>query len=1257
MPQRLTHEEMRVEQDKKRAPLTHEEMRREQHPWRPPTAEEEAIEEDWILPATTVIGASTAVIAGPIAGIGAGIGTLIAEVGSMGAGKLAGEIHPSLETPVYLGTGLLSAFTAEKWLLDGLAKAQRQLPKFWSKEFTAASKKGVLPSQFADDYADIIRGMDMGDTKATTKMLNLFKQTSYEERLEKVGKHLVKLKEKVPTEVSESIEKVIKKIKKKRVLEDVDYQHIARLAQDDAIKEYTLKFDKMRNNILNKVANEKWQAHEMKDCIETIIQNGGVSSKYKFSSPELAKVFFKRHPNLKVTKAVSADLAKIADDFGYTNLDKMITDIYTTPNMKIFKQRAATELSPEFKRIYNDEVLVRIAEKESDYLFKLHKGTKGFEEGKILRQKHLTALRRIEDTLPAKLVIREATALKKSIARLLRIIQKPIEDVTKLTRLRKVYESKLIDYRAAVKVKTELALINNRLKSHTGLQGAYAEQLQNLLSSLFPKIKKVHGMPQAVRAPLKKLDESMFGFLKRKYQEEFSIGADILIKKYDNLLKTFPFQSQDFLSLTYKQAKDLDDFVNMYKFVAKNDLYVTIKAEKMLLKVLAKEINRTAQTTIPKLKMFRPRMTGTQLEELAKGQLGAIANARRSAADLASGALAALKRIEPICYQLDGFKKFGRSWTAIFNKMIMAEAAKEKLGRRIFGHYKKIFDSHMLATKNLSKYWSATSGNLVGHDVPKEAAFFMYMNSKNTANMKAMLEGLGVTPEVLTKFLDKALNKTDLKLADDIFDFFDEVFPLVAKTYKEKTGWTLQKVKGGRYFPIFSDLRYAEPIKQMNDLFVDITSTLYQAKVKDTFVQLRKGGVKAVRLDFQRLTQHLADMVHYTTHATPINEIQRLTRSADFKTAVETTMGKHIYAQFDPWLQNLAKPARTKIDKVVGKLRRNVTFANLAFAPKTAARQFLSFITAMPEIGYTNALKSLAEYTQNPLYFARAIKEASPEMAMRRSTWNRDMADMMASFDVKGNKGALLKWGFAMIHKVDEVTSSIVWLGAYKRGLKLYKGNGNLARNYAASIVRGTQPASAAKDIPLIMRSGEIIKSLAMFYSYWSVFMGQVGTVVSKALSGHMTPMQTMGTLSWLMIAPAVTQHLAGLAWDTLNKREQEEEHLKTMAKGSIGNAVAGFPLAKEAVNSMLSGFDPRISPVTRVLDEIVKTGNIPFTAFDEDKELNKYDAEAILKLTSYLTLIPSRAMITLVEGAVRKYEGETEDWTELIDRPKYEKD
>lgn len=1216
------------------------------------SAEEEALKEDWLSNTAGIVGLATAIPLGitTAAGIAAGIAmagvTYATEHMSNYLSEIAEEVHPSLRLPTYIGANVLAIYSYEKWLYANTIKAATiNIPKFWSKEFTLASQKGVLSKQFVEDSANIIARMDMGEAKATDEMLNLFRQEAFQEKMIKTGEHLEKLKKGVKTpEPAESVEKVITQLKKKKFLDTNDYQRLAKVAKEDAVKDYSATFNKVRTNSVNRAANDSWQSHKMKDVIDAVAEGGGVSPKYKFASPELEKLFSGRHPNLKATTTTTAKLEKIAGDFGYSNIDDMMQEVCHTQNQKMFRLQASAELTPEFNRVYRDEILVRIAEREADYLFKLHGVSRGFKEGKILKQQHVAALHRASNTLPARLVIKEVGALKTATTRLLKIIQKPDIGKEKLLRLSKIYDQKLMEYQTAVKIKRDLGLINQRLKKASTVSGEYQEQLQKLLAPLFNRTSK-------------KVDKHMFAFLADKYRDEVSIGADVLIKRYDGLLKNFPFSKRNFMDLTHTQAKDLDEFVKVFKFVAQNDKYIYDKANKMLLKVVAKEIHKTAATAIPKIKFLRPRIVGTQLEELAARQGGKILNAQRSTADVAEGFLASLKRIEAICYQLDGFKTSGRAWTHIFNKTIMAEVAEQRFGRRVFGAYEKIFAAHKAATKTKpSKYWSATSGNLAGHPIRKESAVVMALNSKNTGNMKAMLKGLGISRDTLIAFLDKALTEADWKLVNDTFDFLDELFPVIAKVYKQKTGLTLPKAVGGRYFPILADRKYAKMSETIDDLFVDPSTELFQAKVVETFTEFRHGGVKAVRLSLNGLTQHLSDVVHYTTHWGPLNEIQRLTRDQTFKTAVETTMGKNIYAQFDPWLKNLAHPSRTKIDNFMGKARRNVTFANLALIPQIAVKQSLSFITAMPKVGYTNAMLSLNEFMRNPKAILEAIKEASPEMAYRSKIWNRDLIELQAEINPTSAKGALLKVGYAMIHMVDEITSAIIWNGGYKKGLTKHSGHGDLAVRNANRAVRGTQPASAAKDIPLIMRSGEILRGLTMFYSYWSVYHGQVAEVISKGLAKHITPAQVAGTLAWLTIAPAIAQHLSRAAWNTLTGREQEEEHAKEIARGAALNMVAGLPVARDISTSILKGYAYQASPLMTIPTEAVDVGNAIGKIFDEDQDFNQWDVTSAVKLGSYLRLYPSRAMITAVTGGLGIYEGETDDWTEVFEKPAFKK-
>jgi len=1223
--------------------------------WQPPSPEEEAIQEDWLLPITAAVGITTAPLYGvPAATVGMAT-SLVAEGGGAYLGKQAGKLHPSLETPVHIGTTLLSAFTAENWVINGTVKrlartagrSAAKVPhkisnaphKFWSKEFALAKENGWLSKEFVEDSADIIAKMDMGDAEANSKMLRLFEQEAYDTRLGEVGKRLEKLDKlkKTPTK-TDSIDGLLGTLKKKKTLHTSDYVKLARIAKEDAVRDYSIKFGEFKSNTINKVANEKWQQHAMKDIVETLQKEGGIPSNYKFASPELAETFMKRHPELINKEGVSANLGELANDFGYNDIDDMVLKIFEAPNQKQLRRMASAELSSEFNRVYADEISTRVASKEADYLFKLHGDTTGFEEGRLLQQKHVEVLRRTEQVLPAKLVMREVKASKRAVTKLLDIIQK--SDKKNVSRLKKIYTQRLAEYQAAVKVQKNFGLINNRIKNSFGLGGEYGAQLDNLLAPLFKQSATKPG-------------EHMWAFLTKKYNDEVSIGADVLIKKYNDLLSSLPFQGRTFLDLTYSQAKDLDNFVKVFKFVANNEKYIMRKGEKMLVKHLARGIYKNAQTTLPKLKMLQPRITGTQLEELSKGKLGAIAAAKESTADVAGGFLASLKRIEPICYQLDGFKKFGPAWKNIFNKAAMAEVTKERVGAKIFNKYEDLFKAHELATKmKPRKYWTATGGNLNGYPINKETAVLMALNTKHVDNMEAMLEGLQVTEEALKSFLKGAINASDEKLIDGLLGTLDEMYPILAKVYKKKTGEVLVRPKGGRYFPILRDRRFDNISSSIDDIFLDQAPDMFRASLKDTFTLARKGGVKALRLEFKGLTQHLADTVHYATHWEALNDIQRLTRHPDFRMAVENSMGKKVYEQFDPWLKNLSRPTRTELDTFMGKARRNVTFASLALSPKIAVKQTLSFITAMPEMGYGNSIKALGEYIWSPKELSKAIKTASPEMAMRSKTWNRDMIELMSEIKTVGHKANMMKLGYWMIHKVDDITASVTWLGGYKKGLSTYNGNADLAMNLANSVVRNTQPASAAKDIPLIMRSGEHTRMVAMFYSYWSIFHNQVGTTAAKALSGHMSKREVIGTLAWMVIAPAIAQNLAKAAWDGLTGREQEENRAKEIAKGTALNMVGGLPVARDIGTSWLKGYDYQYSPVLTVMKKGVDMLEAGSKAFDEDAEFTRRDMYLPLELLSYGVPIPSRAMIIATEGVLRNIEKETDDWTEVIDRP-----
>ena len=69
------------------------------------------------------------------------------------------------------------------------------------------------------------------------------------------------------------------------------------------------------------------------------------------------------------------------------------------------------------------------------------------------------------------------------------------------------------------------------------------------------------------------------------------------------------------------------------------------------------------------------------------------------------------------------------------------------------------------------------------------------------------------------------------------------------------------------------------------------------------------------------------------------------------------------------------------------------------------------------------------------------------------------------------------------------------------------------------------------------------------------------------------------------------------------------------------------------------------------------KLGLILDIQLEDITNLSKEDYTSMAELGGYVFRLPSRLMITTVLGAQRLLDNETDDWSELIDRPRYEKE
>ena len=1249
--------------------------------WKPPTPEEETLQEnygDYMLPG--VAGAAFRLSKGlPFLGrvVHSGTTALTTTAAELGLIKPleehAGRIHPLLKPVVGILGGVGSAVTIEalsnKWLINALTRTQ---PKFWTNQLYATKDHASIPAKFFDERRHMLaRRADDGDEDAARILikelydeahLNVKTKTETalaEEEFQAVAKKIA----------PESEEKVFQKMVNKKHLDDSDYEELAKLAEVNSINEFTDDFAKIKRSIINERATLEWNEHPMKETVDHIVSRGGMSEKVvrdtlssKFTDMKINEIVArleKRFPKLLV-KNPTEDFLSVVRELEVDDIAKTLDDISNAPGLARITRTKQGLFGDEFNRIYRDEIFIRAQEKLSRYLGKIVGGGdiklpppgKAREGFTILGE----AVKRVESSVPTGRVLEELVAVRKTVLDMANIIKRQTTNrlttinKNKITKLRTEHAKKVRELKALHKIQRDTSRIHSRLKSvlqNSNMLGEYQEQVRNFLSPLFGG----RGI---------KLTENMFQFLRRKYDDELSFGAGFVADKYDKMLGSLGTRPFRFKDLSYTQIKDIDDFVKSFSRIARDNKTIQLDAGRAYLDALGSNIKATAETAVPKLSMFRVKPSMTHLQELAKGRESTIGKFMEATSDLANGYLASLKRIEPILRQLDGFTN-GLASKLIFEPIKQAEIMSHRLGDNVFDAYKTIFRTHQkgIIKGRRAAYWGKMH-NAAGIEANKEAAIVMALNSKNKYNTKIMSIDLDKTPKEIKEFVDSALNPTDWKLVDDILNHLDnDIWPIMQKIYKENTGLTLQKAPGGRYYPIRSrDLKLDDQAK-LADIMLTTNPKKLSEELEKSMFKTRTGGTESIHYTLDPLMKHLRDVVHTSTHWKALNDAQRLIKNNNFKDAVESTMGPKVYAQFQPWLDHLARPtainqADPGLERILRHIRAGVTIGVLGLSPSTALKQTLSLITAIPKIGAKNVMMATTRFALQPIKTLQSVTEASPQMAYRIKTWQREIAELANTINPKDigllNKGVRNMF-FKFIHITDRLTASMAWQAAYFDGLDKFSGNAHRAVDYADEIIRHTQPSSAAKDLPKIMRSGEGQRLITMFYSYFSVWHNQAAELINRGLAGNMSLPKVISTLMFISAAPIASWEVISAMGRGASDREDKGEPVDRILKGAGMMATSGLPVIRDVSAAALLGYDFKISPAADLGRALGDVGKGIVAAIDPDEEWEAKHSFAAMESVFYLTHMPSRQAVTFIKGAQRINEGQTDDWSELLIR------
>ena len=534
------------------------------------------------------------------------------------------------------------------------------------------------------------------------------------------------------------------------------------------------------------------------------------------------------------------------------------------------------------------------------------------------------------------------------------------------------------------------------------------------------------------------------------------------------------------------------------------------------------------------------------------------------------------------------------------------------------------------------------------------------LNSGNEGNRQAIKAGFQWTEGDLNAILSH-LGQREWAVVHQVWDAIETIYPHLNRAHKRLTGVDLKKVQPtpfiattkdgqqievrGGYFPLIFDreLNWKADRQQAQAEMQDLFQSIYQKpNPKSGFTKERVGGQMAPRLDFGVIARHVLDTAHYATHAVAIRDVQKITTDPRFRAAVESAWSRPVFEQIAPWLQNVARPAkeeRSKVERFFALARRNVQIVAMGWKPFTAILQLTSLTSTARKVGFWNTLRGVSSLIAHPHEAAAFIAERSIAVRNRRTSFDRDVVDMLGQFDPRksGVLDRVHKTAFALIGMVDSAVAYATWQAAYTQEMERNGWDEEKACEYADMQVRLSQGDGAAMNLAQVQHGSELRKFITMFYSWFSANYNNIAEANRRAYGEGATlpsAVELAKAYWWLLLAPAVLEQL-------LRKGPPDDEkEVKDMGVSIFSYFMSSFPVLRSMADSAIGGRRFQVSPIEDALETPADLVN----AFQAKKDRGRKVAKTALLGAGYFWGLPSRQAVTVMDAALDMAEGKTKN-------------
>lgn len=500
------------------------------------------------------------------------------------------------------------------------------------------------------------------------------------------------------------------------------------------------------------------------------------------------------------------------------------------------------------------------------------------------------------------------------------------------------------------------------------------------------------------------------------------------------------------------------------------------------------------------------------------------------------------------------------------------------------------------------------------------------------ANRHVKNEAQKANEATIEDIFSRALSNKDLDFLEAIWGQLEQYWPERNKVQERLYGsgmgrvrakpYTIngRKVSGG-YYPIVYDPQLTTRTNEMElddivktQLSGSSTMGIGMGSTKKR-VQQVKNQILYKSLDVW--PSAVNEAIHHICMREAVTDVYKLISHPDVEAAVQENYGMKTYASLKQWAKDCWKTDVQKTDKIsrmLENMRRNTTFAVMAYRTSTAVLNGLNILPMMNRIGVWNTVKAMVNfgigfYKGTPTYKRnrRFVMEHSPFMADRINTIDKDMQQKMrltmpkntsrAGQKARIARDALNRYGYFFITETDLMCSLALWKYQYDESLRQQidagKTDETLMRDQALfeadQAVRDVLGSGMVKDQAELQRKNGLVAQITPFYSYCNTVMNALIDAGYKWKSGNRLAMFN-AMLYWIVLNSVFEQlYRSAVSGDDLDKL------LKKMGVKFMTNTVQGIPVVRDAAeiigNHMfeLPNYDSSNVLAVSAVDELMK--------------------------------------------------------------------